>query len=63
MTFMQEKLEHVTRVEVIDTRPATASNWSRAFVTGIDEDLRVVVSFQDDGRTLKVFLSKQPEGK
>ena len=44
-----EKLEEVTRVEVIDKT-------GRVYVSGIREDLNVELHLQDDGKTLKIFL-------
>lgn len=49
---MMSLTEDVTRVEVIDH---TAGE-GRVYVKW-DEDIQVELSLQDDGRTLKVFIS------
>ena len=51
--FMESNLEHlekVTRVEVIDENGRRYVNW--------DDKNKVELSYQDDGRTLKIFISK-----
>ena len=48
MTYSTDKL---TRVEVIDQDGRSYVNW--------DENNKVELSFQDDGRTLKVFISNR----
>jgi hypothetical protein len=48
MTYTTDK---VTRVEVIDEEGRSYVNW--------DENNKVELSFQDDGKTLKVFISNQ----
>lgn len=45
-----ELLEKVTRVEVIDEKGRSYVNW--------DKDNKVQIEFQDDWRTLKIFISK-----
>ena len=49
----------VTRVEVIDhTKPDEEGGGRRVIVPANSiDDLKVELSLQDDGRTLKVFLS------
>ena len=52
-----ERKSDVTRVELIDHRDNTSTS-GRAFVA---KDLQyVMVSMQDDGRTMKVFISDIP---
>jgi len=41
----------VTRVEVIDQEGRSYVNW--------DDNNKVELSFQDDGKTLKVFIGKK----
>ena len=48
MTYSTDK---VTRVEVIDQDGRSYVNW--------DDNNKVELSFQDDGRTLKVFISNR----
>jgi hypothetical protein len=52
--------DKVTRVEVIDHTKPVEQGGGRAYVfsppNSID-DLKVKLSLQDDGRTLKVFIS------
>lgn len=50
MTYSTDKL---TRVEVIDQDGRSYVNW--------DDTNKVELSFQDDGRTLKVFISNREE--
>jgi hypothetical protein len=47
MTYSTDK---VTRVEIIDEEGRSYVNW--------DDNNKVELSFQDDGRTLKVFISR-----
>ncbi len=50
--------DNITRFEVIDHREGgDLNNRGRVFVTGIQPNLKVEVSIQDEGRTMKVFLS------
>jgi hypothetical protein len=49
MTYSTDK---VTRVEVIDQRGRSYVHWD-------DNNTKVELSFQDDGRTLKVFISNR----
>ncbi len=44
-------MDKVTRVEVIDQDGRSYVNW--------DDNNKVELSFQDDGRTLKVFISNR----
>jgi hypothetical protein len=46
---MTYSTDNVTRVEVIDQDGRSYVNW--------DDNNKVELSFQDDGRTLKVFIS------
>ena len=48
MTYPTDKL---TRVEVIDQEGRSYVNW--------DDNNKVELSFQDDGKTLKVFISNR----
>jgi len=48
---MTNSTDKVTRVEVIDQEGRSYVNW--------DDNNKVELSFQDDGRTLKVFISNQ----
>ena len=48
MTYSTDK---VTRVEVIDQEGRSYVNW--------DDNNKVELSFQDDGKTLKVFISNR----
>lgn len=45
---------NVTRVEVIDSDGRSYVNW--------DKDNKVRLDFQDDGRTLKIFISNKNNG-
>jgi hypothetical protein len=45
------KLTQITRVEVIDENGRTYVNWKK--------ENKVEISIQDDGRTLKVFISQK----
>ena len=55
MELNEEKVDKITRVEVIDHRKG-APLFGRCF-TAWDEKLACGISLQDGGRTLKVFLS------
>ena len=44
-------LPDVTRVEVIDSKGRSYVNW--------DYDNMVSVSFQDDGKTIKIFINDE----
>lgn len=46
------RLEKVNRVEVIDEQGRSYVNW--------DNKNNTVISFQDEGRTLKVFITDLP---
>jgi hypothetical protein len=48
---MNNSTDKVTRVEVIDQDGRSYVNW--------DDNNKVELSFQDDGRTLKVFISNR----
>lgn len=51
----------VTRVEVIDHTKPFEQGGGRTYVfwpTNSIDDLRVSISLQDDGQTLKVFISQ-----
>ena len=43
----------ITRVEVIDEN-------GRSYTNYLDNDQKVCYSIQDDGKTLKVFIQKEP---
>lgn len=47
--------ENTTRVEVIDETGRVYHNWKKSN--------KVSISFQDNGRTLKVFIQKRYESK
>jgi hypothetical protein len=49
--MIQTLTNNVTRVEVIDKNGRSYVNW--------DEDNIVELSLQDDGKTLKIFISKR----
>ena len=51
----KKETSKVTRVEVIDEN-------GRAYVRG-PEDIKVELSFQDEDRTLKIFIKKLKEEK
>jgi hypothetical protein len=53
INFSVSMPDKVTRVEVIDQDGRSYVNW--------DESNKVELSFQDDGRTLKVFISNREE--
>jgi hypothetical protein len=46
-----KKLSQVTRIEVIDENGRVYVNWK--------EENKVMISLQDDGRTLKIFISQK----
>jgi hypothetical protein len=48
--------QKVTRVEVINHR----NEKGRVYTLGPADDVKVELSLQDDGRTLKVFIDKRP---
>ncbi len=48
---MTNSTDKVTRVEVIDQEGRSYVNW--------DDNNKVELSFQDEGRTLKVFISNR----
>ena len=50
---MTNSTDKVTRVEVIDQEGRSYVNW--------DDNNKVELSFQDDGRTLKVFISNRED--
>jgi hypothetical protein len=57
-----ETLVSVTRIEVIDWRTSKKCNWTgHVLRSGIDEDMVVMIQYQDDGRTLKIFLMDKVE--
>ena len=51
-------LGEVNRIEVIDW---TKSGTGRDFVKWIDSNFVVGVNYQDDGRTMKIFLTEKRE--
>ena len=56
--FSEEAEFIVNRVEVIDW---TSSAEGRAFTKWIKSDMNVGFDIQDDGRTLKIFLTDRSE--
>ena len=50
MNFKNKQLRKVTRVEVIDKNGRSYVNW--------DNCNEVTASFQDDGKTMKIFINK-----
>ena len=48
---MINSTDKVTRVEIIDEDGRSYVNW--------DDNNKVELSFQDDGRTLKVYIDKR----
>ncbi len=52
VTYVREKLPNITRVEVIDQNGRSYTNWHK--------DNQIELSLQDNGKTLKVFLSRSP---
>lgn len=52
-----EELYKINRVEIIDHTKPVEEGGGRVY-SKIDPKLKVSVSVQDDGRTLKIFLSK-----
>ena len=55
------KKNKITRLEVID-HTSTAENFGRAFVKW-DDKMKIEFSYQDNDRTLKIFLSDNPMQK
>lgn len=57
---MEEALntDKVTRIEVVDYTKDVLDDNRRAYVKW-DKDIKVELSFQDDNRTLKVFISNK----
>ncbi len=50
-------LKNVTRVEIIDhTKPVSEGGGRTAIVNYTETDKAVGIDFQDEGRTLKVFI-------
>lgn len=52
------RTDKVTRIEVIDYTPNNTEKCGRVFVKW-NKDLKVELSLQDDGRTLKVYIMKR----
>ena len=52
---MEIKLEDIIRLEVIDENGRSYTNWDKAN--------KVELSLQDDGKTLKIFISKDQKLK
>ena len=52
MKKLNEKLERVTRVEVIDDTDRKYVNWE------VDN---VIISLQDAGRTMKIFIDNKED--
>jgi hypothetical protein len=51
---------HCTRVEVIDGRPGAPRVRAFSADSRVEPPFQVVVSWQDNASTLKIFLSKSP---
>lgn len=51
-------LENVTRVEIIDHTKDFTEGGGRVY-SKRDDDMKVEVSMQDQGRTMKIFLTKR----
>ena len=49
-SFLEHVMRNVTRVEIIDSRGSSYSNWSVLSVKQV---------FQDEGKTLKLFIGDQ----
>lgn len=60
---LELELPTITRVELIDHRRTLGAPYGRGRVDVVDrrkqQDIDVMVSFQDDGRTLKVFIKRK----
>lgn len=52
------KIDKITRIEVIDYTLNDLDKCGRVFIKS-GPDLKIELSFQDDNRTLKVFLMKR----
>lgn len=50
--------DNVTRVEVIDHTKPVDEGGGRCYVKW-EKDIKVEVSLQDDGRTMKIFIEKR----
>lgn len=51
MTDLEKLVKKVTRVEVIDEKGRSYVNWN--------PDNNIELSFQDNNRTLKIFIKKE----
>lgn len=59
----QKDLDKITRLEVIDYRNEYIGE-NRAYVSGIDDNMKIEFCVQDDDRTLKIFIQdKEPRSK
>lgn len=53
-----EELATVNRIEVVDWTESTAGG-GRAYTKWIEDNFQVSYQLQDDGRTLKIFLTDE----
>jgi hypothetical protein len=59
----EKELEQISRVVVIDHRNELIGP-SLAYTSGIDDNMEVEISVQDDGRTMKIFIGdREPRPK
>lgn len=49
----------ITRLEIINHHTNDEKEFGRAYTYRADKSLKVQLEIQDDGRTLKVFLSRK----
>ena len=56
--MMVNKLEKVNRIEVIDYTKDYEEGGGRAYVKWEDKPLNIEFDFQDNGKTLKIFIKK-----
>jgi hypothetical protein len=54
---VQMKLIELNRIEVINHSGYSDQEQGRIFVKRICEDQKIELSYQDDGKTLKIFIS------
>ena len=52
------ELDKVNRVEVIDHPKSFEDGGGRAYVIWKDRPLKIELSLQDGGKTLKIFINK-----
>lgn len=59
----EKELEQISRVDIIDQRNEQIGP-SLAYASGIDDNMRVEILVQDDGRTMKIFIGdREPRPK